>query len=124
MKLPSADTYAITIKHENDDGEVYYVASVAEFPGLYDYANSYLEARELIIETINLTLEALVEQKIPFPYPSNCQRNSLERNTTENITNFILQFTIPTISNMSIIAGIKNKESWHSVQQGSKYKIA
>ena len=52
----TATQYAITIQRVFADGEYVFKASVQEFPHLFEYADTYAEAYELMIDAIE-TLE-------------------------------------------------------------------
>lgn len=61
--------YTISIKREVIEGELVFVARVAELPDLEDYGSNYQEAYELICETIELSQAAFIQQGNIFPPP-------------------------------------------------------
>lgn len=61
--------YTINIKREVVEGEIVFVARVAELPDLEDYAETFQAAYELICETIELSQAAFIHQSLPFPAP-------------------------------------------------------
>lgn len=66
------ETYSITIRKEAIDGEVFYVARVAEFPNISAFEATYDEARSLMLDAIN-SLHSIASQKgvgFPEPYPT------------------------------------------------------
>lgn len=65
--------YTISIKREIIEGELVFVARVAELPDLEDYADSFQVAYELMCETIELSQAAFIYQGLPFPAPKNYQ---------------------------------------------------
>ncbi len=65
--------YTTNIKREVIEGEIVFVARVAELPDLEDYADTFQAAYELICETIELSQAAFIHQGLPFPAPKNYQ---------------------------------------------------
>jgi predicted RNase H-like HicB family nuclease len=61
--------YSILIKKVRIDDESLFVAAVRELPDLKEYAPSYSEAYELIIEAIQLLYELAQEMHRDFPLP-------------------------------------------------------
>jgi len=63
------ESYTISIRKENHDGESYYVGRVAEFPNISSFEDSYEESHALVIDAI-LTLKKIAdESQVPFPAP-------------------------------------------------------
>ena len=66
------ESYTITIRKEEDDGEILYVGRVAEFPNISAYEASFEAARELVIDSIQ-TLKTISDEAhsdFPLPYPA------------------------------------------------------
>ena len=61
--------YTISIRRDEFDGEVCFEARVKELPDLTDYADSYEEAYELAIDSIETTMEIFAEKNRPMPMP-------------------------------------------------------
>ena len=64
-----AELYTISVRKESFDDETYYVARIAELPDVEEFGDSFMEARELAIETIVTSYELCVQENIPFPKP-------------------------------------------------------
>lgn len=64
-----AELYTISIRKESFEDDFFYVARIAELPDVQEFGDSFLEARELAIETITTAYELCIEQQIPFPTP-------------------------------------------------------
>jgi predicted HicB family RNase H-like nuclease len=65
------EAYTITIRKEEDDGEILYVGRVAEFPNISAFEETFDAARELIIDSIQ-TLKRIADEThadFPQPYP-------------------------------------------------------
>lgn len=63
------EAYSIVIRKEKIDGEEIFVARVQEFPDLVDFAESFSEARELILDSITTIYEIAEESNSEFPQP-------------------------------------------------------
>lgn len=63
--------YTITVKRVIADGEPVFRASVRELPHLAEYADSYTEAYELVLDAIQTLYEAAKESERDFPIPSS-----------------------------------------------------
>lgn len=63
------ESYTITIRKENHDGEDYYVGRVAEFPNISSYEDSFEEARALVIDSIQTLKKNADETQLAFPVP-------------------------------------------------------
>ena len=66
------ESYTISIRKEEDDGETFYVGRVAEFPNISSYEDSFEEAHALVIDSIN-TLKRIADdthEEFPLPYPA------------------------------------------------------
>ena len=64
-----AELYTISVRKESIEGEIFYVARVTELPDVEEFGDSFLEARELAIETIETSYELCLSENIPFPTP-------------------------------------------------------
>lgn len=64
------DSYTITIRKENVDGDLLYVGRVAEFDNLSAYEETYEEAREILLDAIQTLKTMSAEQGLPFPPPN------------------------------------------------------
>lgn len=65
-----AETYTISIRKEEDDGESFYVGRVAEFPNISAYEDTFEAARMLVIDSIQ-TLKKIADEaheEFPLPY--------------------------------------------------------
>jgi predicted HicB family RNase H-like nuclease len=72
------ESYTVTIRKEEDDGEILYVGRVAEFPNISAFEETFEEARALIIDAIQ-TLKKIAEEKgvdFPLPYPAPSDEHS------------------------------------------------
>ncbi len=68
--MPNYSTYySITIKKVSIDGERLFEATIAEFPDVVEYGQTYKEAYELAIDTITTSAAMCAESHIPFPLP-------------------------------------------------------
>lgn len=69
------ESYSITIRKEDCDGEILYVGRVAEFPNISSFEETYGAAHALIIDSIqtlkNIADEAGAEFPLPYPAPSD-----------------------------------------------------
>jgi len=64
------DTYTITIRKENVDGDVYFVGRVAEFPNISAFEDTFEDARSMVLGAIN-TLKMIADQDgVAFPEPN------------------------------------------------------
>lgn len=70
MKNFDPEFYGITVRKETMDGELLYVARIQEFPDVMEFADSYEEARELALDTLQTSYELCTENDIPFPAPA------------------------------------------------------
>ncbi|ENE5196837.1 toxin-antitoxin system HicB family antitoxin [Vibrio parahaemolyticus] len=69
MKNFDPEFYSISVRKEEMDGELLYVARIKELPDVMEFADSFEEARELALDTIQTSYEMCLEQNIPFPKP-------------------------------------------------------
>jgi len=67
-------SYTITIQEIEDDGERIYEATIAELPDAADYAETYNDAYDLAIQTIEGTAELYAESGREFPKPNKQER--------------------------------------------------
>lgn len=61
--------YGITVRRVTEEGEALFEARVRELPDVAEYADTFEEAYQLAIDTIETTAEALAEQGRPMPSP-------------------------------------------------------
>ncbi|HFE37056.1 MAG TPA: toxin-antitoxin system HicB family antitoxin [Gammaproteobacteria bacterium] len=61
--------YNITIRKGHFDDDVFFEARVKELPDLTEYADSYDEAYQLVIDAIETTVEAFQEKARDMPAP-------------------------------------------------------
>lgn len=66
----SAQSYSILIRMRTLEEEDCYEAKVLEFPDLIEYADTYEEAYELIIDAVETTQAILTEKNREIPSPS------------------------------------------------------
>ncbi len=64
-----AEKYNISIKKITEDGETCYEAKVKELPDIAEYADTFQEAYDLALDSINTTYEYFEEKGKPFPAP-------------------------------------------------------
>ncbi|MES1941414.1 hypothetical protein T5B8_14310 [Salinisphaera sp. T5B8] len=64
-----AALYTINVRKGEFDGEICFEATVRELPDVAEYGDSYDEAYELALDTINTTYEALSEHGRRMPEP-------------------------------------------------------
>ena len=62
-------SYSISVQQGEFDGEICFEARVKEFPNIIEYADSFEEAYELAIDSIDTTLEIFAEKGRDFPEP-------------------------------------------------------
>jgi predicted RNase H-like HicB family nuclease len=67
--MASRKNYSIQIRKGIFSEEECYQATVLEFPDLHEYADSHAEVYDLIIDSIETTLEILAEKSRPAPSP-------------------------------------------------------
>lgn len=69
------ESYTITIRKEEDDGEVLYVGRVAELPNISAFEETFDATRTLVIDAIQtlkkIADEAQAEFPLPYPAPSD-----------------------------------------------------
>jgi predicted HicB family RNase H-like nuclease len=66
------ETYTITIRKEEDDGEILYVGRVSEFPNISAFEDTFEAARALVLDSIQ-TLKNIADETqsdFPMPYPA------------------------------------------------------
>lgn len=66
------ESYTITIRKEEEDGEILYVGRVAEFPNISAYEDTFEAARALVLDSIQ-TLKKIADEtetEFPLPYPA------------------------------------------------------
>lgn len=65
-----ANRYTITVRKGDFDDEICFEATVRELPDVAEYADTYEQAYELAVDTIETTHEALADQgrRMPAPY--------------------------------------------------------
>lgn len=63
------ESYTISIRKEEHDGEILYVGRVAEFPNISSFEDSFEEARALVIDAIQSLKKIADETQVDFPSP-------------------------------------------------------
>lgn len=63
------ESYTITIRKEEDDGEILYVGRVAEFPNISVFEETFEVARALVIDSIQTLKKIADETQVDFPLP-------------------------------------------------------
>jgi predicted RNase H-like HicB family nuclease len=66
-----AELYTISVRKESIENEIFYVARVVEFPDLEEFGDTFLEARELAIESIETSYDLCIKENIHFPLPAD-----------------------------------------------------
>ena len=69
MKIYNAEEYTVSVRLEIIEDEKYYVGRVLELPDVEEYADSWNETRELVLDTIRTTQAVFAEQGRSFPAP-------------------------------------------------------
>ena len=69
----NAHSYNITIRQIEVDGQELFEARVRELPDVVDFGGTWEEAYELVVDTIETTAEAMVEQGRRMPEPAGVQ---------------------------------------------------
>ena len=71
--MVDASKYTITVRKGLYEGDECFEARVAELPDIAEYADTFEDAYELAIDTIEMTNELLCEQgkDMPQPFPQN-----------------------------------------------------
>lgn len=64
------DSYTITIRKENVDGDLLYVGRVAEFQNITAYEETFEEAREILLDAITTLKKLAEEEGAAFPSPN------------------------------------------------------
>ncbi len=64
--------YSIIIRTIQDDAGACFEARVCELPDVAEYADTYAEAYELAVDTIETTAQVFAEYKRPMPKPFPC----------------------------------------------------
>jgi len=64
-----AHAYNITVRRDEFEGETLYEARVKELPDLIEYGETFEEAYELALDTINTTAEVMAEKGRAMPAP-------------------------------------------------------
>lgn len=63
------ETYSISIRKEDVDGEIYYVGRVTELPNISCYEDTYSEAWEKVIDAVTTLKRVADEDDVEFPIP-------------------------------------------------------
>ena len=69
------EDYTIEITREENDGEVWYVGKVKEFPSVITFEFSTEEAREGIIKIINKLYNMYTKNDEEFPQPLSTKKS-------------------------------------------------
>jgi predicted RNase H-like HicB family nuclease len=64
------DEYAIIVRKVMIDGENLFEATIRELPYIAEYADTFEEAYQLAIDTIETSMEMFAEKGKAFPPPS------------------------------------------------------
>tara|TARA_B100002019_G_C21106530_1_gene516219 strand:+ start:425 stop:649 length:225 start_codon:yes stop_codon:yes gene_type:complete len=67
--MKQAENYNIVIKKDIFEGEELFQASVIEFPDLYEYDSDFKTVYELMIDSINTTIDIFKEKNKAIPEP-------------------------------------------------------
>ncbi len=76
------ELYTISIRKEIVEGDSLYVARIAEFPDVQEYGETFEEARELAVDTIETAYHLCLEQNIPFPEPLDLDTHQVSGRVT------------------------------------------
>lgn len=71
----SPEDYTITVKRITEDDELLYRVTVAEFPDICSFSDTYTDAYETVIEAIGTLLEVAEEANEPMPAPIEGQND-------------------------------------------------
>lgn len=63
------ESYSITIRKEAEDGEIFYVGRVAEFPNISVFEETFEAVYTLLIDAIQTLKKIADEQRVDFPAP-------------------------------------------------------
>ncbi|MGC2458544.1 MAG: toxin-antitoxin system HicB family antitoxin [Gallionellaceae bacterium] len=63
------ESYTITIRKEENDGEILYVGRVAEFPNISAFTETFEAAHALVLDSIQTLKKIADETKVEFPSP-------------------------------------------------------
>lgn len=76
------ESYTISIRKENHDGDILYVGRVAEFPNISSFEDSFEEARALVIDAIQTLKKIADETQTDFPFPYSIQSDEFSGRVT------------------------------------------
>ncbi|ALR91296.1 toxin-antitoxin system HicB family antitoxin [Vibrio alginolyticus] len=68
--------YSISVRKEEIEGDLYYVARIQELPDVMEFGDTYEEAYELALDTLKTSYEMFVEQGMKFPEPQCSSHDS------------------------------------------------
>ena len=63
------ESYTISIRKEDEDGEILYVGRVAEFPNISAFEDTFEAARALVLDAIQTLKKIADEKQVDFPQP-------------------------------------------------------
>lgn len=69
MSVIDAYTYSVAVRKIEEDGETLFEARIKELPDVCEFAETYDEAYELAIDTIETAAEMYAEEGREFPLP-------------------------------------------------------
>lgn len=69
----NANSYAITIRQLEVDGQELFEARVRELPDVVDFGQTWAEAYELAVDTIETTAEIMAERGRRMPEPASVE---------------------------------------------------
>lgn len=78
MKKFDPEQYTISVRKEVVEGELLFVARVAELPDIQEFADCHTDAYAFAIETIRTAYDLCLENEIPFPEPLIISDESLD----------------------------------------------
>lgn len=80
------ESYSVSICKENEEGEVFYVGRVAEFPYISVFEDTFEAAHMLIIDAIQTLKKIADETQADFPLPQNVRINSHLQSCADCVT--------------------------------------
>jgi hypothetical protein len=82
MKIHNAEEYTVSVRLETIEGEQYYVGRVEELVDVEEYADSWNEARELVLDTIRTTQSVFADEGRAFPAPKTFEATEVSGRVT------------------------------------------
>ncbi|HEC84908.1 MAG: toxin-antitoxin system HicB family antitoxin [Candidatus Parabeggiatoa sp. nov. 2] len=81
--------YAITVRKVSIDGEQIFEAQVRELPYVAEYAETFEEAYQLAIDTIQTSMAMFAEKGKPFPPPSQPEEDEYSGRITLKLPKYL-----------------------------------